>query len=134
MTAKGWYWGHARAGPYSLVWFTAIDNDGKLHTSAYASSGGKVITATCTPNTLKVEPFNNPGGVGSIDQPEGLPDGFDVAVQIPGKGTLSMKVSNKAITQWLPGIAGRWMGEVKAGFKGKTQWTGSAFYEAFTFN
>ena len=102
--------------------------------SAFASSGGKVITATCTPNTLKVEPFNNPGGVGSIDQPEGLPDGFDVAVQIPGKGTLSMKVSNKAITQWLPGIAGRWMGEVKAGFKGKTQWTGSAFYEAFTFN
>lgn len=129
VTVKSWYWGHARAGPYSIVWFTAIAPDGSLHTSSYLSSTGHVLASSCEPSSLTVTPVTNPGE----SQPDGLPDGFDLAVAVPGQGTLQVQVKNAARTQLLPGIAGRWIGSVSASFGNGTQWTGVAFYEQFQF-
>jgi len=46
-TVRSWYWGHAQAGPYSLVWFDSIAFDGiTKYSSVYLAENGTIITAS----------------------------------------------------------------------------------------
>ncbi|KAK7017398.1 hypothetical protein R3P38DRAFT_2987232 [Favolaschia claudopus] len=57
-----WYWGHARVGPYSIVWFDFLDITGEEFVSAYVTKNGRILTASCNLNSLSVRPTGADGG------------------------------------------------------------------------
>ncbi|KAK7008216.1 hypothetical protein R3P38DRAFT_3591328 [Favolaschia claudopus] len=57
-----WYWGHARVGPYSIVWFDFLDITGEEFVSAYVAKNGRILTASCDLNSLSVRPTGADGG------------------------------------------------------------------------
>lgn len=56
-TLDTWYLGHARLGPYSLVWFDALDKHGKEHLSAWISSDGTTMFQSCEDRSVVVRPW-----------------------------------------------------------------------------
>ena len=63
-----------------------------------------------------------------------LPGGFHIEADVPGAGTLTLDVTNTRIISYVSGTLGRWIGSVTGGFENKTQYTGAALYEMFTFD
>ncbi|KAF7308245.1 hypothetical protein HMN09_00672400 [Mycena chlorophos] len=53
---QSWYWGHARVGPYSIVWFDMLDLNNTEHVSAYVSRGDEILVGSCNPGTIQVRP------------------------------------------------------------------------------
>ncbi|KAJ3551129.1 hypothetical protein NM688_g4909 [Phlebia brevispora] len=130
VTVKSWYWGHARVGPYSIVWFTVIAPDGSEYVSNYAAKGGEVVTASCGGLTVR------PTGANATYPPtptSPAPEGFHIEQDIEGEGTLVVDVQNIRLITYVPDTAYRWFGNVTGGFGNGTQWTGAALYEAFAF-
>lgn len=131
VTMKSWYWGHARVGPYSVVWFTVVAPDGSEYLSSYASSYGKVITSQCGGITVR------PTGTNATYPPtpeSAPPTGFRVEQEIDGKGTLVLEATNERIITLVENTAYRWIGSVSAGFGNETQWQGVGLYEQFAFD
>ncbi|KAH9211042.1 hypothetical protein DL95DRAFT_258662, partial [Leptodontidium sp. 2 PMI_412] len=50
-----WYWGHARLGPYSLVYFDTLQLDGTEVVSGYLTKNGEIISLGCS--GLRVRPI-----------------------------------------------------------------------------
>ncbi|KAL3482478.1 hypothetical protein BJX99DRAFT_266076 [Aspergillus californicus] len=55
-SVSSWYWGHANLGPYSIVWFDAIDSAGEEHHSGYVSRDG-VFSGGCSDVSAVVRPW-----------------------------------------------------------------------------
>ncbi|KAF7297282.1 hypothetical protein MIND_00961400 [Mycena indigotica] len=51
-----WYWGHARVGPLSIVWFDFLDLEGNESVSVYVSRNNTIVTASCSPGSIQVRP------------------------------------------------------------------------------
>jgi hypothetical protein len=62
-----WYWGHGRLGPYSVVWFDALDINGTEHSSSYVAKDGKILSAGCGDKSVLVRPW---GGDDTYPPPE----------------------------------------------------------------
>ena len=58
-TTDFWYWGHAHLGPYSIVWFDAVDSTGKEVTSGYIAKNGKPLLGSCAPKSVSVRPWGS---------------------------------------------------------------------------
>lgn len=54
---SSWYWGHARVGPYSLVWLDAWDTKDTEYATGYVVKDGKVLQSSCAPGSLQVRPW-----------------------------------------------------------------------------
>lgn len=54
---SSWYWGHARVGPYSVVWFDAWDANVNEYASGYVVKDGKVLQGSCGEGGVQVRPW-----------------------------------------------------------------------------
>ncbi|KAL3434763.1 hypothetical protein BDV09DRAFT_195463 [Aspergillus tetrazonus] len=104
-----WYWGHARMGPYSLVWLDSLTPSKDEHASGYVAYHGQILHAEC--NKMKVRPT----GSNVYFPPQGddsLPKGFIIEVDLGGElGVLKAELASKLATLTKPGY-GRWIGTV----------------------
>lgn len=133
-----WYWGHARFGPYSFVWFDILNTDGSENAGAYIAQfssngggGGKIVAIDCNGPTTKARPFGKnaayPPYAGG-----GVPTGWTVTAELGKEGTLEVKVTTKLVVANEGGEYIRVLSDVSAGIKGeKARWTGSGINEAF---
>lgn len=51
-----WYWGHARFGPFTVIWFSGADASGEQHQSVYVAQEGEIVLLECECATVEVTP------------------------------------------------------------------------------
>ncbi|WWC67197.1 uncharacterized protein I206_101104 [Kwoniella pini CBS 10737] len=112
-----WYWGHGRAGDYSLVWSRIVDKDNITISSAWLTEGGKIIHSTCVhDDSIQVIPFGN-----NITIPPNRPnntnniDGFDININTGERGKYQFKFDSNQWTNGNQGNYARWIGNFKGG-------------------
>ncbi|KAH7042850.1 hypothetical protein B0J12DRAFT_761531 [Macrophomina phaseolina] len=82
---KGWFWGHAKLGVYSVVWFQALDWQDVVYMSGYVTRDGQVIGAGCSAASVQVRPT----GAGTRWPPTAnasLATGFSMEFELPQSG------------------------------------------------
>lgn len=124
-----WYWGHAHVGPYSIVWFDALDLAGQEYVSGYVARGGEVLAASCSPLAVVVRPW----GANSTYPPTmttGPMEGLEIKFDLGGGKTLLANVTTDTILYEDPGYA-RTIGTVEGGIDGEDSYTGRALFEEF---
>ncbi|PLB38631.1 uncharacterized protein BDW47DRAFT_117112 [Aspergillus candidus] len=114
-----WYWGHARVGPYSLVWYYYVDAKHRVSKSFQLARDGKAVVATCGDRSGTVTPLGG-GGVPVAD-PAGI-TGWVVSVMDERGREYRFEVRNEHVAQDrdLMGAAHdiRWIGRVEGGLVG----------------
>ncbi|KAL4808148.1 hypothetical protein BDV18DRAFT_158260 [Aspergillus unguis] len=114
-----WYWGHAHVGNYSIVWFDYLSPAPELerHVSAYVARDNHILTAQCS--GISARPY----GENSTYPPhrgDGLPEGFDVNVDIPGEDALHVRVQAQTkVTAGAGSMYARWIGPAWAVVDGR---------------
>lgn len=128
------YWGHARAGPYSIVWSDGQipENDGTLkeYVSGMVAKHNKLITVSCDPDAVAVRPW----GVNDEYPPTiatGPPQGISVTIDLGDEGTLALNITSELILINEPYYQ-RFIGVVSASLDG-CEYGGKALYEQFRF-
>ena len=128
---NSWYWGHARLGPYSVVWFDALDMAGTEHFSSYVAKEGKIVIGSCVKDSVKARPW---GGEDKYPPPSNnkVPKGFEVVfADVEGK-ELRINVTTAEIVLPARTFYDRFIGQVEGGFAGESKkWSGVAEYEEF---
>ncbi|KAL6689708.1 hypothetical protein J3F84DRAFT_353985 [Trichoderma pleuroticola] len=81
---SSWYWGHARLGPYSVVWFDAIDKTGREYFSGYVSQNGELLQGSCTKDAVVVRPWGKNSEY-PPNEKTGIMEGLDIKFNL-GKG------------------------------------------------
>jgi hypothetical protein len=87
------------------VWFDFLGLDSIEYTSAYAAKDGKIVTANCASDSIRVRP----AGQNSTYPPKissGKPEGYHITLDLPDHGVLTMDVAVSAIILDFP-IYGR---------------------------
>ncbi|KAI9148013.1 Tyrosinase family protein asqI [Paramyrothecium foliicola] len=119
-----WTWGHARMGPYTVVWLDALTKDGASHTTGYVAHNGHVVSADC--GSIKVRPAV-PRSTYPPILTSGVPEAFTLEAPLQNGHMLEAYVRPKLVT-----IGGtvymRWTGHVK-GTVAKTRFKGVASLE-----
>ncbi|KAF3059583.1 hypothetical protein GL218_04529 [Daldinia childiae] len=122
-----WYWGRARVGPYSLVWFDLKAPDGGHHQSGYISNDGEDISISCTDASAKAIPWGN----NSEYPPKpitGPPEGIIVSFDMGEKGTFVANITTQLLLADFHTYQ-RYIGPATGGFKDGETFTGKALYE-----
>ncbi|KUI56178.1 hypothetical protein VP1G_03512 [Cytospora mali] len=128
-SASQWYWGHARLGPYSLVWFDALDITGQEYFSGYVAQDGKVLEASCVSEAVVVRPW----GANSTYPPTlttGPMQGLELEFNLGDGKTLAANVTTGDILVQITGYL-RTIGTIEGGIKGEKSYTGRALFEEF---
>ncbi|KAB5558519.1 hypothetical protein GE09DRAFT_116261 [Coniochaeta sp. 2T2.1] len=125
------YWGHARLGPYSIVWANSIDAKGVEHASAYLAKDGKVLVSACGEGTAVVRPW----GKSSEFPPRidtGPAEGLEVLFDLGDGRVFRANVTTSTVVED-EGAYIRTLGTVAGGFGGKYEKTyhGAAMFEVF---
>jgi hypothetical protein len=123
-SVKDWYWGHARLGPYSLVWLQSVSRDNKIYSNAFIShpNGGKRVScegASDAPKNVKIQHFDTY---------------FEISFTFKLTEHLKMRVEKTTIIGH-HGPFSRWSGSVSAtvGGTAKLTLTGHALFQEFHF-
>ena len=124
-----WYWGHARMGPYSLVWLDALDPDYNEYASGYVAYQGQILVAEC--DNMKVRPIGENATFPPTSESL-LPDRFKITVDVPELGPLEAQLTPNLATLTKPGY-GRWIGSVNGSVNGVIYDTGVSGFEMFDF-
>jgi hypothetical protein len=129
---SSWYWGHAHVGPYSIVWFDAVDSSGVEYYSGYVTEEGSVLESSCAANAVVVRPWGandaypplvTTGTMQGIEAVFLLDDGSTLVANI----TTGLEVINA-------GVYIRTLGDVEA-IVGNTSYSGGrALFEEFKFS
>ncbi|KAF7323312.1 hypothetical protein HMN09_00112000 [Mycena chlorophos] len=123
---QSWYWGHARFGPYSIVWFDMLDLNGTEHVSAYVARDDKIELASCVPNAIKVRPVPDvyPPTLSTPD-----PTGYQISIESAPK----MNVTIGSLVRLVADIPsyGRFSGNVTAVVEGGKVYHGTGLMEQF---
>jgi len=124
------YWGHAKFGPYSVVYFLILSPSGTLYTSAYVAKNGKILLTSCN-SDISIIP------VGSSFPPtvtSTLPTGFQLTINLGSRGTLDVQIKDLFVITQGEAVYFRWTGSVKGGIQGSGQkmYDGIALLEQFT--
>ncbi|PKY01998.1 hypothetical protein P168DRAFT_328989 [Aspergillus campestris IBT 28561] len=113
-----WYWGHARVGPYSLVWYYHIDAKHHVSRSFQLAQDGKAVVAACGDRSGTVTPLGGGGGGVPVADPAGI-TGWVVSVVDERGREYRFEVRNDHVAQDqdLMGAAHdiRWIGRVEGG-------------------
>ncbi|EKD14352.1 hypothetical protein MBM_07582 [Drepanopeziza brunnea f. sp. 'multigermtubi' MB_m1] len=128
-TVASWYWGHARLGPYALVWFSYLPRAGPERVSSYiAHDDGTVLAAGCTADAVRVRPT----GQYPPTQRSGYPSGFRVDFRLADGRTLNVTVRAESLIADAGAVYGRWMGGVEGRLDGGRMITrGKALFEQY---
>ncbi|KAJ5350645.1 hypothetical protein N7541_008372 [Penicillium brevicompactum] len=124
-----WYWGHARMGPYSLVWLDALDTNYNEYASGYVAYQGQILVAEC--DNMKVRP-NGKDATFPPTSDSLLPEGFKITVDVPELGLLEAQLTPNLATLEKPGY-GRWIGSVNGTVDGAAYHSGVSGFEMFNF-
>lgn len=126
---SSWYWGHAHVGPYSLVWFDAIDSLGVEHFSGYVTEDGAVLGSSCATNAVTVRPW----GANDAYPPKlltGTMEGIEAVFQLTDGSTLVANVTTGLeVVNAVAYI--RTLGTVEATVGNTTYSGGRALFEEF---
>ena len=127
-SVDSWFWGHGRLGPYSIVWFDALDITGTENVSSYVARDGRIITATCSGISVR------PTGANSTYPPTnstGDPSGFYIEADLGAEGVLQVNATAKVLTVDVEGYYLRWTGTLEGGLKGGEVLSGVGVWEEF---
>lgn len=127
-----WYWGHGRLGPYSIVWFDFLSENGTNTVSAYISKLGKTIVSSCELGSITVRPSGgNDTYPPTIET--GNPGGFRIVVKTDERGEdLTFNVKTDRIVLGAAGaMYTRWTGRLSAEIGGRRLEGGQALFEQF---
>ncbi|KAK2765076.1 hypothetical protein FQN54_008775 [Arachnomyces sp. PD_36] len=131
-----WYWGHARVGPYSVVWFDIVRGDGERYISSYVSyraenengdEAARVLTLSCGAGSVVVTPREGMEEEGRFDIRFEIEDG-------DGEGGV-LEVDVRPVGILAEAEAGgvgyvRWAGKV-VGRVSEEEFEGTSVYEQF---
>jgi hypothetical protein len=129
------YWGHARVGPYSVVWSNALvptgsGNATKEYFSGAVAKDGRLITVSCAQDASVVRPW----GANDAYPPTystGPPQGLAISFDLGAEGALELNVTSYLTVINVESYQ-RQLGSVKGGLKGcKEEYEGKALYEQF---
>lgn len=125
-----WYWGHARLGPYSLVWFDAFDLQGNEYFSGYVAINGSVLESSCAAGASIARPWGANGAFPS-NITTGIPQGLEVTFDLGDGQVLWANVTTGAVV--IGGETGyaRALGTVVGGVGGGVVHKGRALFEEF---
>jgi hypothetical protein len=123
---NSWYWGHAKLGPYYLVFFDALTTENVESVSGYVidSRTGEPAGTTCS--ELVVRPIDAPYPPGLL-KPN--PESYSIYMDMGDGAELNATVTRGA-TQIDVGAYARWIGGVE-GTVGGEEYEGSALWEQF---
>jgi hypothetical protein len=127
------YWGHARVGPYSVVWSDALAPNGGNTTKEYFSGAvakdGKLVAVSCAQGAVVVRPW----GENDMYPPtfnSGPPQGLYITFDLGDEGVLGLNVTRELIVVNV-GFYQRFLGSVKGGLNDCEEYEGKALYEQF---
>ncbi|EXK75774.1 hypothetical protein FOQG_19461 [Fusarium oxysporum f. sp. raphani 54005] len=123
-----WYWGHARLGNYSIVWFDTLDPQKSEYVSAYVSKAGKALTHQCS--GLKVRPT----GENSTYPPvlsTGSSSGYSIEITLPEEGKLLVEINYLALATNIGREYERYIGNVSGILNGISLGHGAGLWEQF---
>lgn len=126
-----WYWGHAHVGPYSIVWFDALDADGIEHFSGYVAEGGSILETSCADDSVLVRPW----GANDAYPPlvtTGIMQGIEATFLLADGSTLVANITT-GLEVVYNGVYLRTLGSVEATYCGETYTGGRALFEEFKF-
>ncbi|KAI9046947.1 hypothetical protein LZ554_009022 [Drepanopeziza brunnea f. sp. 'monogermtubi'] len=131
-TVASWYWGHARLGPYALVWFSYLPRVGPERVSSYiAHDDGTILAASCAADAVRVRP-TGPNSQYPPTQRSGYPSGFRVDFTLADGRTLNVTVRAESLIADAGAVYGRWMGGVEGRLDGGRLITGGkALFEQY---
>ncbi|KAF4459989.1 hypothetical protein FALBO_13248 [Fusarium albosuccineum] len=116
-----WNWGHARMGPYSIVWLHSTDRRATTYSSGYVAYQGQVIFAQCD-GAIEIQTSNKDTGR-SIANNSAFPDFFTLRIDLGGShGVLEADSYPTQITLDTPTFT-RWVGNI-TGSAGESSWQG----------
>jgi hypothetical protein len=125
-----WYWGHARIGPYSLVWFDFLDPNGTESVSLYLAKNNRIIASSCELGSITVRPWGGddtyPPTTGN-----GLPAGFGIEVDLGCGKRATFNVTISEVGLAFPSTYAKFIGGVEAVVDGKSYKDGTALFEQF---
>lgn len=125
-----WYWGHARFGDYSIVWFDLLSNNNVEYQLGYLAENGVVVANSC--GSMPVRPIGALGVVGADYPPIPgvLPTGFQIVYDMGSAGVMEVNITNSQSIVNYPLLYTRWVGTVVGGIRGQsTTYTGIGLYE-----
>ncbi len=125
-----WYWGHARIGRYSLVWFDFLSVNGTEYVSLYLSKANRIIVSSCTPGSIKVRPW---GGDDTYPPKveSGLPAGFGIEANLGRGKSASFNVTIGMVGLDAAPVYNKWIGSVEGVVEGVHYEDGTALLEQF---
>lgn len=128
---SSWTWGHARLGPYSLVWYDALDWKGTEYVSGYVAKHGKILMNSCEPQAVSARPWgaNNtyPPVVGT-----GSPQGLELVFGLGDERLIANVTSGPTVVN-TAGTYMRILGAVVGGI-GRECYKGKVLLEELKFN
>ncbi|GKT48754.1 tyrosinase ustQ [Colletotrichum spaethianum] len=130
-TFDTWYWGHARLGPYSLVWFDTLTQDGKEHFSSWITKDGKILSQSCQPKSVIVRPWGD-----NSEYPPypklAAPSGYTIRYDLDGGSSFVANFTRENI-QLSTNTYKRMTGTIVGGVEGGEQYEGQSLCEQFQY-
>ena len=128
-----WLWGHASLGPYSLVWFDALDTQGTEHVSGYVVKDGKKFASTCDTRSFDVRLS---GEDVSIWPPTGIePAGYTITFNMGREGILQATATTELIVAGEANLPyTRWIGNITGTVGESSRLSGVAVFEQFVLS
>lgn len=126
---NSWYWGHARFGPYSVVWFDVLDPTMTEYFSGYVAKDGQVLAASCAPDAVVVRPWGfNSGYPPTVDM--GLMQGLYARFQLDDGTVLAANITTGTVVFYSRNFSARMLGTVTGGIEGSNAtFEGRALFE-----
>ncbi|KAK1622014.1 hypothetical protein BDP81DRAFT_455717 [Colletotrichum phormii] len=127
-----WDWGHARFGPYSIVWYNLLDYSGNESRRSYVSRDGEVRLVSRDMASIEVR---QKGGKAAWPPTTGLleTDGLSAKYNLTNGDVMEVDVTTQFIIRDEKGAYQRANGLVKGGIAGKETFEGRGHYEKFIF-
>ncbi|KAK1543971.1 hypothetical protein CPAR01_04604 [Colletotrichum paranaense] len=127
-----WDWGHARFGPYSIVWYNLLDYDGNESRRSYVAKDGEVLLVSCDMASMEVR---QRGGKAAWPPITGLleTEGLSVKYNLTNGDVMEVDITTQFIVRDEKGAYQRANGLVKGGIIGQKIFEGRGHYEEFIF-
>lgn len=129
-STEQWYWGHARLGPYSLVWFDAFDREGVEYVSGYVTAGGAVLASSCATAAVVARPWGANGQF-PPNATTGVPQGLGLVFDLGRGGWLRANVTTGTVAVGPRTGYTRALGSLVGGVDGGVVYEGRALFEQF---